>query len=61
MWRQPKIPLMDKWIKMWFVYTHTQEYYLALKKGNPVIFEMWMNLEGIIILSEISQMEKDKY
>ena len=52
---------MDKRIKMWFVYTHTQEYYLALTKGNPVIFEMWMNLEGIIILSEISQMEKDKY
>ena len=41
-------------------HTHTQEYYSAFKKGNPVIFETWMNWEGII-LTEISHMEKDKY
>ena len=32
-WKQPKCPLMDKWInKMW--YTYTMENYLALKKNE---------------------------
>ena len=32
-WKQPKCPLVDEWIKqLWDVYT--MEYYSALKKGN---------------------------
>ena len=37
------------------------EYYLAIKKNEIIPFAVtWMNLE-IIILSEVSQTEKDKY
>ena len=37
------------------------EYYSAIKKNEIVPFaETWMDLE-IIILSEVSQTEKDKY
>ena len=37
------------------------EYYAAIKKDEIVPFEtIWMDLEGIP-LSEVSQMEKDKY
>ena len=59
-WKQPKCPLTDEWIKkMWFIYT--MEYYSAAKKNEIMPFAAtWMNLE-IIILSEVSQKEKDKY
>jgi len=43
------------------VYTYTMEYYPAIKKNEILSFEAtWMDLE-IIILSEVSQTEKDKY
>ena len=29
-WKQPKCPLTDEWIKMWYIYT--MEYYSAIKK-----------------------------
>ena len=59
-WKQPKCPLTDEWIKkMW--YTYTVEYYSAIKKNEIMPFAVtWMDLE-IIILSEVSQKEKDKY
>ena len=59
-WKQPKCPLTDEWIKkMWYIYT--MEYYSAIKKeGNNAISATWMDLE-IIILSEVSQTAKDKY
>ena len=59
-WKQPKCPSTEQWIKkMWYVYT--MEYYSVIK-GNEIgsFVEMWMGLE-IIILSEVSQTEKDKY
>ena len=44
---------------MW--YTYTMEYYSAIKKNQIMPFAAtWMDLE-IIILSEVSQTEKDKY
>ena len=51
---------IDEWIKkMWYI--HTMEYYSALKKNEIMPFAAtWMDLE-IIILSEVSQTEKDKY
>ena len=60
LWKQPKCPSMDEWIKkMW--YTHTMDYYLAIKKNEILPFATtWMKLKGIM-LSEISQSEKDKY
>ena len=40
---------------------HTMEYYSAIKKNEIMPFATtWMDLE-IIILSEVSQTEKDKY
>ena len=59
-WKQPKCPSIDEWMKkMWYIYT--MEYYLAIKKNGIMSFAAtWMQLE-IIILSEISQKEKDKY
>ena len=67
-WKQPKCPLTDEWIKkMWYLHTHTHkhthtmEYYSAIKKNEILSFAAtWMNLE-IIILSKVSQKEKDKY
>ena len=42
-------------------HTHTMEYYSAIKQNEILPFTaMWMDLEGIL-LSEISETEKDKY
>ena len=42
-------------------HTHTMEYYPTIKKNEIIPFAAtWMDLE-IIILSEASQKEKDKY
>ena len=59
-WKQPKCPSRDEWIKKkWHIYT--MEYYPVIKKSKTLPFAAtWMNLEGIM-LSEISQTEKDKY
>ena len=49
----------DEWIqKMWYIYA--MEYYSAIKKNEPTFTATWMDVE-IIILSELSQEEKDKY
>ena len=51
---------MDEWVKkMWFIYT--MEYYLAMRNNEIWPFvATWMELESVI-LSEISQAEKDRY
>ena len=58
-WKQPKCPSTDDWIrKMRYIYT--MEYYSAIKKNEIMPFAAaWMELETLI-LSEISQKEKDK-
>ena len=58
--KQPKCPLKEEWKKkMWYIYT--MEYYSAIKKNKIMPFAAtWMDLE-IVILSEVSQTEKDKY
>ena len=58
--KQPKCPSTEEWIKkMWYIYT--MEYYSAVKKNEIMPFAAtWMDLE-MIILSELSQTEKDKY
>ena len=70
-WKEPKCPSMNEWIKKkWYIYIyiyiyiythiHTMEYYLGIKKNEILPFATtWMELEGIM-LSEISQSEKDK-
>ena len=61
-WKQPKCPSTDEWIKkMQYIYISTMEYYSAIEKNEIMSFAaIWMDLE-IIILSEVSQTEKDKY
>ena len=52
MWKQPKCPSADEWIKkMWHI--HTMEYYSAIRRGQILTFATtWMELEDIM-LSEI--------
>ena len=59
-WKQPKRPSMDDQIKkLWHKYT--MEYYSAIKNSKILpLATKWMDFEGIM-LSEISQTEKDKY
>uniref|UniRef100_A0A8C9ATZ5 DUF1725 domain-containing protein n=1 Tax=Phocoena sinus TaxID=42100 RepID=A0A8C9ATZ5_PHOSS len=59
LWKQPKCPSTDEWIKMWYIYT--MEYYSAIKRKKIGSFvEMWRDLETVI-QSEVSQKEKNKY
>ena len=57
-WKQPKCPLTDEWIKkMWCIYK--VEYYSAIKRNGTVPFAAtWKDLE-IIILSE-SKPERER-
>ena len=59
-WKQPKCPSTDDWIrKMWYVYT--MEFYSAIKKNKIMPFAATgMELETLI-LSGVSQKDKDKY
>ena len=58
LWEEPRHPLTDEWIKMWYI--DRTEYYSAIKNKILPLAMMWMELEGIM-LSEISQSEKDNY
>jgi hypothetical protein len=57
LWKQPRSPTTDEWIKkMWYLYT--MEFYSAMKKNEILSFaRKWMELENII-LSEVSQAQK---
>ena len=57
-WKQPKCPSADKWIKkLWYIYT--KQYYAAVKKMKLLYFaKAWMDLEKII-LNELSQSVKE--
>jgi hypothetical protein len=59
LWKQPRCPTADEWIKkMWYLYT--MEFYAA-KKNNEILsfVSKWIELENII-LSEFSQAQKTK-
>ena len=59
-WKQPKCPSVDEWIKQ-LRDIYTKEFYLDIKKKKILPFAtVWMDLENIV-LSEKSQSEKDKY
>ena len=58
--KQPKCPLIEELINK-MLYIHTMEYYLAIKMNTIMSFATtWMDLE-MVILSVVSQTEKDKY
>ena len=57
-WKQPRRPLTDEWIKLWYVYNGI----LLGHKRNTFesVLMRWMNLKPII-QNIVSQKEKDKY
>ena len=59
LWKEPQCPSKDEWIKkMWFMYT--MEYSSAIRNNKYPFALTWMELEGVM-LSEVSQLEKDKH
>jgi hypothetical protein len=59
LWKQPRCPTTDEWIKkMWYLYA--MGFYSTMKKNEILLFSSkWMELENII-LSEVSQTQKTK-
>ena len=59
LWKVMRCPSTAEWLKMWSIYT--MEYYSAIRKNDYLTFaSTWTELEEIM-LSEISQAEKDNY
>ena len=59
-WKQTKCPAANEWIKK-LCYIYTMEFYTAERKKELLPFATaWMELERIM-LSEISQMVRNKY
>jgi hypothetical protein len=59
LWKQPRCPTTDKWIKKtWYLYT--MEFYSSMKKNEILSFtSKWMELENMV-LSKVSQAQKAK-
>jgi hypothetical protein len=59
-WNEPRYPSTEEWIqKMWYIYT--MEYYSAIKNNEFMKFLCkWMDLDGII-LSEVTQSQKNSH
>ena len=57
-WKESRCPSTEEWIqKMWYIYT--MEYYSAIKNNEFMKFlGKWMDLEDII-LSEVTQSQKN--
>ena len=60
LWKEPRCPSKDEWIKkIWSIYT--MEYYASIRKDEyPPFVSTRMGLEEIL-LSEISQAERVNY
>jgi hypothetical protein len=58
LWKQPRCPITDEWIKkIWYLYT--MQFYSATKNEILLFASKWMELENII-LTEVSQVQKAK-
>jgi hypothetical protein len=59
-WKEPRSLSTEEWIqKMWYIYK--MEYYSAIKNNEFMKFlGKWMNLEDII-LSEVTQSQKNSH
>ena len=59
-WKQPRCPLAEEQImKTWYICT--MEYYSAIKKNEVMPFAATQADLEIVILSKVSQKEKDIY
>jgi hypothetical protein len=57
LWKQPRCPTTDEWIKKMYLYT--MEFYSAMKKNE--ILSLTSKLMGLeIILSDVIQAQKTK-
>jgi hypothetical protein len=60
LWKQPRCPTTDEWIKKMWHLLYTMELYSAMKKNEILSFAgTWMELENII-LSEVSLSQTQK-
>jgi hypothetical protein len=59
-WKEARCPSTEEWIQnLWYIYT--MEYYSAIKKNEFMKFlGKWMDLEAII-LSEVTQSQKNSH
>ena len=59
-WKEPSFPSIEEWIqKMWYIYS--MEYYSTIKNNELMKFlGKWMELEDII-LSEVTQSQKNTH
>jgi hypothetical protein len=59
-WKEPRCPSTEEQIqKMWYIYT--MEYYTAIKSNEFMkLLDKWMDLEDII-LSEVTQSQKNTH
>jgi hypothetical protein len=56
LWKQPRCPTTDEWIKkLWCIYT--MEYYSDTRNNDMGFEDKWMQLD---MLSEVSQSQKQK-
>jgi hypothetical protein len=48
LWKQPRCPTMDEWIKkLWYIYT--MEYYSDIRNNDMWLEGKWMQLEDIML------------
>ena len=59
-WKEPRCPSVDEWIqKLWYIYP--MAYYSAIRSNDLAKFlRKWLYLENII-LSEITQSQKNRH
>ena len=59
-WKEPRCPSTEEWIqKTWYI--STMDYYSAIKKNESMKFlGKWMDLE-VIILSEVTELQKNSH
>jgi hypothetical protein len=58
LWKEQRCTTIDEWIKK-MCYLHTMEFYSVIKKNEMSFASKWMEVENII-LSEVSQVQKEK-
>jgi hypothetical protein len=59
LWKQPRCPSTDEWIKkIWYLYT--MEFYAAMKKNEMLSFISEQKELENIILNEVCQAQKTK-
>jgi hypothetical protein len=59
-WKQPRSLLTEEWIKK-MLYVYVMEYYSVIKNNDIMKFAgKWLELENVI-LSEVTQIQKDSH